>query len=180
MIPQHLSFSNEHYTPDQVVIPARRVLGQIDLDPASCEQANERIAAETYFSAEDDGLSKDWFGNVFLNPPGGRVLPKRNTYGMRSNAAIWWAKLADEYAAKRVKQAIFVGFSIEILRTAQKHPTLQPLDFPFCVPSRRISFMTPMGKAGKHPTNANVIIYLGSNKDDFFEEFRQLGRVVLL
>ena len=180
MIPQHLSQSNEHYTPDQIVIPARRVLGQIDLDPASSAAANERVQAETFFSIAEDGLSKDWFGNVFLNPPGGRVLPKKNHYGMRSSAAVWWAKLADEYTAGRVKQAIFVGFSIEIMRTAQKHPTLQPLDFSFCVPSRRIAFITPLGKAGKSPTNANVIVYMGENKDEFFEEFRHLGRVVLL
>ncbi len=72
MLAQHSSKSNEHYTPPEVCELARAALGgEIDLDPASCEQANTIVRARRYFTRRDDGLSLPWTGeNVFLNPPG--------------------------------------------------------------------------------------------------------------
>ena len=61
--------SVEWYTPPQYVEMVREVLGDIDLDPASSEIPQSWIQARTYWTAEDDGLSRDWFGRVFLNPP---------------------------------------------------------------------------------------------------------------
>jgi len=37
-----------------------------DLDPCATPQ---NAKCRLYFSKEDDGLSQDWFGNVFVNPP---------------------------------------------------------------------------------------------------------------
>lgn len=136
----------EHYTPKHVVAAARAVLGTITLDPASCEGANEIVKAEQFYSKQ--GLEHDWHGHVFLNPPGGRI-------GKRSSAAVWWAKLSQEWQADRVLQAVFIGFTLEILRSAQHVPCLQPLNFPFCVPKSRLKFS---GKGS--PPHANVVIYL--------------------
>ena len=44
---------------------------EIDLDPASCEMAQEVVKAKTYCTEQDDGLSMSWSGCVFLNPPYG-------------------------------------------------------------------------------------------------------------
>lgn len=55
-------------------------LGKFDLDPcASCD--NPTRLAYRAFTIKDDGLSQDWQGRVWLNPP----------YG--SEAKIWVAKL---------------------------------------------------------------------------------------
>lgn len=111
--PQHSSISKEHYTPAHIVELARVTMGCIDLDPASCLMANKVVQANHFFSQAMDGLSQDWWGNVFVNPPGGKI---RN----RSSQAVWWDKLQQEYLASRVVQAVFVGFSLEILAQRQK------------------------------------------------------------
>lgn len=50
------SVSNEWYTPVLYVEAARRVMGSIDLDPASCPFANETVRASHYFTTDDNGL----------------------------------------------------------------------------------------------------------------------------
>jgi ParB family chromosome partitioning protein len=48
---------------------ARDVLGGIDLDPATHEDAQGTIQAAKYFTKEHDGLKQEWHGSVWLNPP---------------------------------------------------------------------------------------------------------------
>lgn len=60
---------NEWYTPERYLDLAREVLGEIDLDPASCAFANETVKARLFYSENDDGLTKPWHGRVWMNPP---------------------------------------------------------------------------------------------------------------
>lgn len=115
-------------TPAPFVEAARDVLGGIDLDPASDAEANRIVKARAYCTAKHDGLAQNWRGCVFLNPPGGLVSE-------------FWIKLLDERAAGRVTQAIWIGYSLEQLQTLQGLGCAPPLDFPICVPSRRIAFV---------------------------------------
>ncbi len=56
--------------------------GHFDLDP--CAAVNQPWGtAETHFTIHDDGLSKQWHGRVWLNPP----------YGLKSSK--WLSRLAD-------------------------------------------------------------------------------------
>ena len=59
----------EWYTPSFIIEKARRVMGSIDVDPASCDLANKVVKAKKYYTKENDGLLKLWEGNVFMNPP---------------------------------------------------------------------------------------------------------------
>jgi hypothetical protein len=59
----------EWYTPPDYIELARKVMGAIDLDPASSDKAQVCVQAKSYFTVADDGLTKEWKGAVWLNPP---------------------------------------------------------------------------------------------------------------
>ncbi len=174
-IAQHSSASNEWFTPKEYVEAAREVMGGIDLDPASCEEANKTVKATRFFTKDLDGLNgPNWWtedkkpSRVFLNPPGGKI---RNM----SEAGLWWGKLAYQHQFLYVAQFVFVGFTLEILRTTQdasKYGPITPLSVRFmrCFPRGRICFG---GK--KSPTHANVIVYGGPNRTGFVERFSKFG-----
>ncbi|MGH2412825.1 MAG: hypothetical protein ACRDEA_03835, partial [Microcystaceae cyanobacterium] len=80
-----------------------------------------------------------------------------------------------------VKQAIFMGFNIELLRTTQNlllHKAA--VDFPFCLPTQRIEFDHPDKKRSESPRNASTIIYIPGTQDNtagFIREFQQVGAI---
>ncbi len=176
LLAKHSSKSNEHYSPLVIVEKARRVMGSIDLDPASCPIANQVVKANKIYTIEDNGLEQFWSGNVFLNPPGGKT---KNV----SNQAIWWMELINEFLMGWVDQAVFVGFSIEMLQTVQQtpgycSPNHHPMSYSICFPSRRISFRDESGEEQKSPPHANFISFLSRDeeaKQRFFNEFTELG-----
>ena len=57
------------FTPAVFIEAARLVMGNIDLDPASCDYANQTVKADTYYTVETNGLRQEWFGRIWLNPP---------------------------------------------------------------------------------------------------------------
>ena len=61
--------NNQWFTPDEYIELARDVLGTIDLDPATHALAQERVKAAKFFTEDDDGLTQEWRGRVWLNPP---------------------------------------------------------------------------------------------------------------
>lgn len=198
---RHSSETGEHYTPREVVEAARATLGAIDLDPASCAEANATIRAAKIFTREDNGFTRPWHGRVFLNPPGGLQddqqrpvkakcretgscgLPLPHTHeGIVSAQKAWWFKLAYQWNAGNLAAAIFVCFSIELLQSTQAgntYPGLPiPLDFPICFPARRLQYVKPGGGVGTAPPHASCIVYLGREESRFREAFAPLGRVI--
>jgi hypothetical protein len=106
---------------------------------------------------------------VFLNPPGGSFKILNKSF---SNAALWWAALVQDWLAGDVKQAIFIGFTLEILRHSQNGCPLPVQAFHRCYPKKRIKFMNASvdgsaGVEGKQPSHANVIVYLPPNDSTF-------------
>jgi hypothetical protein len=180
VVAKHLSSTVEHYTPTDVISAARNTMGGIDLDPASCEQANtEVVGATRFFTKETDGLSQPWHGRVYLNPPGGK------DERARSRTKLWWIKLCEEYLQERVSQAIFLAFNVEFLQVSQAGCPLSAMSLPFCIPSKRLCFFyveagSKRLKVGGGPTHANAIIYMPNRVDDtspqkFAGAFSKLG-----
>lgn len=162
-----------HYSPAPLVEDFRYILGgRIRLDPASNAFANKVVQAETYWGS--GSLDATWHGPLLLNPPG---KSKDNPKG----AAAWWAKLADEWNKARDWSAIYVGFSLEILQTAQSYNVLQPGDFPHCVPAKRIQFDVERDGErvrGTSPTHGNVIACLAHDVETatrFYERMEKHG-----
>lgn len=144
---KHSSETSEQFTPVRIIEMCRKVLGTIDLDPASCELANTRVKAKSIFTAKDgEGLAtfeQKWHGNVFMNPPGGQGVVMSGS-GYRSNPALFWAKLMHAWHVEQtVNAAIVLGFTMEVLQSSQSVVEYPMLRFPLCIPSKRIAFDVP-------------------------------------
>ena len=48
---------------------------EFDLDPSSPHDHETMVPAKTKYTIFDDGLSKPWFGRVWMNPPYGKQTP---------------------------------------------------------------------------------------------------------
>jgi phage N-6-adenine-methyltransferase len=153
--------SDEYYTPAKIVEAARRVLGGFDLDPASSHVANRRVKAKNFFTASDCGLTHKWGGRVWMNHPFGKTTNRP-----------WIAKLAAEYAAGRVTEAICITFA----STSEKWfaPLLAQ---PQCYFTGRTNYHLPNGEIKRGATKGSVVTYFGKNVEKFAREFSKLGTV---
>jgi ParB family chromosome partitioning protein len=150
---------SEWYTPFLYAEAARRVLGAIDLDPASCELANSVIKATRFYSREQDGLSLPWLGRIFLNPP----------FGVQ--VGLFVGKLLAEHRAGSVEAAIVLCAA----RTETRW--FRPLlDHTLCFPSQRIRFWTARG-TGAAPFSP-AVAYLGRDDASFIRVFESFGPVM--
>ena len=152
------SNSDEHNTPNYLVEAAREVMGSIDLDPMSNELANKTINAITYYTKEDDGLNKDWSGNVWLNPP----------FSL-SKLAI--PKLVNAYKNTEIDQAVLL---VKSDVSTQKYKLLYP--YPFCELNKRVKFVAPDNNNQGSPFPV-VMFYLGKNYYMWNKVMSQHGKV---
>lgn len=60
---------NKHRAHSPYIEAARAVMGGIDLDPASSNEANAVVGAKWFYMATDEALRLPWFGRLWLNPP---------------------------------------------------------------------------------------------------------------
>lgn len=170
---QHSSRSDEWHTPPDILEDVRKVLGGIHLDPASSITANRMVMSENIYTRDDNGLLQDWTGSssIYLNPPGGKL-------GSRSLAIEFWKKLM---VTKGIGHAIFMGFTLEHLASSQGKGVKSMLEFPICIPQRRIKFLKN-GTEGKiQPTHSNVIVYVPGtidNTEKFIELFSKYGATI--
>lgn len=156
----HVSFNsgnNEWYTPADIIEATRKVFGTIDLDPASSKIANETVQATKIYTAEDDGLVKEWEGNVWLNPPYASGLIEL---------------FVDKLLTSDFTQAIV------LVNNATDTEWFSRLSERACAvvfPKGRVKFHKPDGKTGA-PLQGQAILYFGENITLFKEIFSQYGR----
>lgn len=156
----HNSGNNEWYTPAEYIEAARRVMGGIDLDPASSAIANEVVNAGNFYTAEDDGLQCPWFGCVWMNPPYSSDLVSE-----------FADKMAWEYQQGNVTEAIVL---INNATETRWFRTLIDVASAVVFPSSRVKFWKPDGDLGA-PLQGQSIIYLGKSPSVFLSEFNGFG-----
>ena len=154
------SGNNEWYTPKKYVDAARNVLGHIDLDPASCAYANKTVQAEHFYSVEDDGLTKEWCGKVWMNPP-------YNAEGVTK----FTEKFVDEYNTGNIKEGIvLVNNATETSWFVNMVSAASAIVFP----RGRIRYESPT-KESLAPLQGQAFLYFGKNTEKFFECFSDIG-----
>lgn len=153
----------EWYTPKLYVEAARKTMGSIDLDPASCKTANKTVKAKKYYNQEDNGLGEPWYGNVFLNPP----------YKAKDVAA-FVSKLCDDVATENVEQAVLLTNNATDAqwwhRAARECAAI-------CLTKGRISFENS-GGVKNNPPNGHSFFYFGERVGAFVENFTDVGILV--
>jgi hypothetical protein len=178
---QHSTSSDIWYTPVDIIERSRKVLGNIDLDPASSKLANRIVKANKFWTKIDNSLSFDWSEqvedkvSVFLNPPSSGKLE-----GNKSWAGTYWHLLMNFKRKGKLKHAIFLGFSLEQLAITQNYDLECMCDFPACIPKKRTKFINPFGEANC-PTHSNIISYIPGSIDNtliFQEVFSDLGCII--
>lgn len=157
----HVSFNsgnNEWYTPKEIIEAARETMESIDVDPASNEIAQKIVKAETYYTAETNGLDKTWNGNVWLNPP---------------YASDLIGKFADKLVAERAnyRQAVVLVNNATETEWFRK---IVSVSAAVCFPKGRVKFYMPDGRTGA-PLQGQAIIYIGDESDKFLEVFSKVG-----
>jgi len=160
--------SEEYYTPPEYIEAAREVMGAIDLDPASCETAQEWVQATQFYTKEDNGLQQEWKGSIWLNPPYSKTNGK-------SNQAVWSQKLIGEYQSGRVCEAIL------LVKAALGYKWFEDFwcDWPVCFARERLSFIRANGSSDGQSKQGTAFFYFGDNTERFREVFSQFGRVIM-
>lgn len=143
------SGENEWYTPAAYIELARTVMGRIDMDPASCAQANQTVQADAFFCKEENGLDHEWHGAVWLNPPYAQPM-----------IAQFSDKLVMEFRVGRTSQAcVLVNNGTE----TGWGQTLLSACSAVCFPQSRVRFLAPYGKLGA-PLQGQMLLYFGPSE----------------
>ncbi len=161
---QHsLTVNDEWVTPERYVEMARKVLGSIELDPASTAEANRRVKAKLFYSKERSALDRrmKWCGKVWMNPPYSRIIKKFIT------------KFCEEWDAKRIKQGIVLTNNGTDTQWAKlMHERCSAI----CTPHHRIAFELN-GMPFDENNKGQVFWYFGKHPEKFAEVFSEIGQV---
>lgn len=168
------SGNKEWYTPPYIIEMVNRIVGSVDLDPASSHEANKIVRAQRYFTLDDpdQAFREDWSGLVFMNPPYGQPdivnftdrfldqLRRCNIYGgitLTNNATEtrWFQRLA------RASDAI-------------------------CFPARRIKYLDTTLKEAHTPLQGQAIMFFVARSVPdpspkvlrFINTFSEIGLIV--
>jgi hypothetical protein len=159
--PAHVAYNsgeNEWYTAAIYVETARKVMGCIDLDPASSDIANKTVKASKYYTKGDNGLNKKWSGNIWLNPP-------------------YAQPLINEFSQKIINELQNIESIIILVNNATETKWFQRIMKVcncICFVKSRIRFLDPLGNLGA-PLQGQSVIYIGEDENSFTSNFSKYG-----
>lgn len=155
------SADNEHYTPINLLFKVVDFYGgMIDLDPCCNSHEHPHTPSRAQFTAIDDGLAQQWFGQVFVNPPYGRCLGE------------WAEKVNNEYKNGNAEEILLLVPSRTDTKWYQSLNQHQR-----CNVSGRLKFHNPNNKNNAAPF-PSVLFYLGKRSSRFTEVFGAIGEII--
>jgi len=158
----HVSYNsgdNEWYTPKKYIESVRIVLGEIDLDPASSEKANEIVKASKYFTSQTNGLTEGWFGKAWMNPPYSSDL-----------IGLFTEKFTQHFNNRDISEGIV------LVNNATETAWFQFMTkcaSSICFPNTRIKYWSP-NKEISTPLQGQAFLYFGDSTN-FENEFEKYG-----
>lgn len=158
------SGENEWYTPPKYTEAAKRVMGGIDLDPASNSVANEFVKADAFYTKEDDGLTKPWYGRVWLNPPYAQPL-----IAQFAEAAV------GKFSSAEFEQAVVLVNNATDTKWLQ---SMMKACSAACFLEGRIRYLDKTGEPKNSPIQGQVVLYFGEDIQRFTDEFGAFGVVM--
>lgn len=155
------SGNNEWYTPPEYIEAAHRVMKEIDLDPASSVTANKTVGASVFYSEDDNGLTRQWAGRVWMNPPYASELIGK-----------FCDKLVGHYIDGDISEAVvLVNNATETGWFNQLIAVADAVVFT----KGRIKFVDMDGNRTGAPLQGQAIIYMGEQAEQFLREFSAFG-----
>lgn len=151
----HNSGETEWFTPEYIVEAARKVMGGIDLDPASCEKANQTVKATRFFDASVDGLKQEWSGKVFLNPPYSQT-----------------EKFIQTLCNCEIEQAVII---VNNCTETQWFRSLTERASAIMFFTGRLRFVRSTDGISGPAMQGQAAVYIGNNVDGFLQEFGKFG-----
>jgi hypothetical protein len=165
------SMENDRYGTPQFIIDCVRLVfgGVIDLDPFSESTFNLVVKAVKFYTREANGLDRrwsPWWGNCFLNPPGGKTPGGESISGLALKRAIFeWKHMTMLSAIVLIKAAIGYDWFNQVW------------EFPRCWLSVRPSFTNPENSENGQAPMGYVAVYMGKEPQRFKEVFSKIGHV---
>lgn len=160
-MPPRETTADDFYTNEIIIEAARTAMGGIDLDPSSHAIANRTVKANRFYTKHDDGLSHQWGGNVWLNPP-------------FSKWAEWAAKVASEWKSGRIESMCVLCATRTL--TAQYFSQVHRNSSALCIMHGRIPFW---GELAGTPDDGHAVFYFGKDTAAFSASFSSLGQVYI-
>ena len=154
----------ELYTPATIIEAARAVMGGIDLDPASCAQAQGTVQAARYFTVEDDGSAQEWSGKVWMNLPYAHCLVEKFVNKLLASSAVTQAVVLTNNATETQWGAALLQASAAV-----------------CFPTERVRFDRSDGPSTGVPLQGQMLVGMGSELDRnaFTKRFGALGPIFI-
>jgi ParB family chromosome partitioning protein len=169
---EHINIRPRWHTPPQYIQAVKEVMGSIDLDPASCDLAQETVKAKKYYTAEMDGLKFSWYGKMMLNP----------NYQQEEK---WFSKAVAEYQRGNVTEALIITHTsrtyegwFNLLCSVASSICLVKGQIPWvCGSLLELRALERIGEGDKltYDAHGNIVFYFGENKAQFKRVFSKFG-----
>lgn len=156
--------STTYITPPMILDPVRAYFGGvISLDPAT--EPSNPVGAERFYSwPMHDGLALPWRGNVFVNPPYGKVLQS------------WVRKIALEANRMVHIVALLPGQRFETVYFQEGILASHALTAVVFI-RKRVPFLRPDGKPAKGNPYGSMLYVFNGNRDRCGTCFSKIGHV---